>query len=316
MKYFVLACWVVLATFMSCRSNQKSPQQLLKPAFTQINLPIPPKNVFAKSRKGVYALQGIWVRQDLAETIKKTHSLFEAKKIIEVKPWNNLLALGIMPANKDSLIVCISGFATQMPVNCYLKTPQVKPVSGYKTQYPNFVGEGKISLFLSLSGKSLVMLVQQGAKRNKLVFQKFSTLKDDFVCANQTNKANYYALAGNYILKDKKGKILQSKIWFDQQSNTNFPGFKNYRVAMGYWHSVHHAIQARNTSELERADMLKKGAIDQEDFLELSNQNSNKSFILHKTKNGFDIYSQKTERLMMWGLAYKKEWMYKLERKK
>ena len=326
MKYYIIACFLVLN---ACQNTPKTElaETCRSPVFYPGTIPRSPRMAFNKSHKGAYALQGIWVRKDLIEIIRTTRSLFEAKKIVESKPGSGILALGIKPENKDSLIVCMSAFGTQMPLTCYINIRQAKQALGYQTLCPDYDGKtiNESQTYFSLLGKSLIMQAQTGQKTEELVFQKL-VFQGGFVCSGHADGANTYVLTGEYQLKDKNNKIVQNKVSFDGKGKTDFPGFKKYWVGMGYWHSIHHAMQTRNKPDLKKdaeksrqtGEMLKNGAIDQEDFLTLSNRVSNElqqSFILHKTKNGFDVYSLKKERLTKWELAYKKELVYRLVRK-
>lgn len=223
---------------------------------------------------------------------------------------------------KDTLKICISTFDTQMPPDFLWNIKQTKSSLGYQV-FPTW--HYKTYIFhLDFEAGKLFLNVQVGNQSRKLEFQKISAEKEDFMCSNHVWKAYRYLLVGHHFdLFDNKDRLLQNAIWFDNQGNTNLLRYKKFRASAGYPNSIHHAIGTHDKTEKEKIEMIQKGALDKEDILyffqsEDDDFNTYRRLIIEKTKNGFDIFSLQDEKagLVKWMLMYKKELVYRLQRRK
>ena len=261
-------------------------------------------------------LRGVWVRKDLMHTLKTTRSWFETKQIIEAKSDVNFLAMSIETHRKpDSLLVCTSTFGTQMPTTFYLPCDQLATNKGYKaaSDYYKFV------LYLKPVGSELMVTAKSGSTTQKLVFQKRAHLKPG--CYNQVKMINDIPLRGRYQLLNAQKEYVQD-VWFDAWGRTNMPGFERYDMFIGYWNSIHFALDVYQKNEQEIQALRAKGAIDKEDFLTLrfpkipgekydEQKSRREAFVIEKTPNGFKIY-QAGGKLAKWSLSYKKSLKYYL----
>lgn len=259
---------------------------------------------------------GIWIRKDLVKTIQSTQSLFKTREIINAQAFSDFLALAIEPNDqkKDTLLICVSTFFTQMPATIDLGINQKKQYFGYQATaqwegYPNH------RFYVDLSGEDLIMTIQQGAQSGRFVFQKVSK-EDGNICSNQVREAYNHLIIGKYQLLDKNNRVIQAHIHFDEEGNANFPGFKHYQVRIGYQNSIHHSMDVRNQSPEEKKAMLQNGALDQEDQLIFykvkDHYESSYSYAIEKSQEEFHIYTLQKQENMMWQLLYKKELAYKL----
>ena len=259
--------------------------------------------------------KGVWIRKDLISHIQTTRSLFETWQSLKQDNRDDFLALVVKDAedSNDKLNICISSFFTQMPPMLVLNTKSMKHLKGYQA-FSTWPYE-EIEFFIEENNEELVLNIIDSLGSKSLVFQRASNVFENS-CSNQMRSAYDYLIVGNYQLLDKNDKIVASNIWFDEHRQTNFPGFKNYNIFMGYQNSIHHSPGIRDKTDKEKDSLIKEGAFNHEDRLLLHkigvDYPSSTQYAIEKSTNGFDMYSLKEKDTMMWQLLYKKELVYKL----
>ena len=321
----ILSFILVLALLSCSDSHKQSRQTAIIPQKDSTPVlepkPTPPSQEIAKliSEDSVVidfkSFKGVWIRKDLISHIQTTRSLFETWQSLKQDNRDDFLALAVKEAedSDDKLNICISSFFTQMPTMLVLDMKNIKRAMGCQA-ISTWAYEG-LDFFIEVKNDGLFLNIVDSTGSKSLVFQRVSKAFENS-CYNHMKSAYDYLVVGNYQLLDKNDKIIASNIWFDEHRQTNFPGFKNYNVFMGYQNSIHHSPGVRDKTDKEKDSLIKEGAFNKEDRLLLHkigiDYPSSTQYAIKKSTNGFDIYSLKAKDTVMWQLLYKKNLMYKL----